>query len=193
MSHTLINRFTQARRASATIELAAFALFTILLVLLGTDIVNYMRSKLLLDQVAGTTASLVSKYQQIYESDFATLFAASQQFAGGVNVSGNDGATVITGFINSGGSPVVAWRRQAGNGAFSSSFGVVGNAPTNLPDGYGISAGSSVIAVEVFTSIHPWVLSEQLLGSIGNPTLRSVALFQPRAAPLSIINAGTRP
>lgn len=180
-------------RGNATLEFALLALAGFLLLLAGTDLAWYLRSRLRLEQVSGSMANLVTGYQQLYAGDFPMLFQAAQQMAGTVAVTGQDGATVITGIVNPAGRAVVAWRQWTGNAGYVSAFGPVGGAPQNLPDHYALPAGSSVVAVEVFSAIHPWVLSEGLMGTIGAPVLRSAALYQPRTSLLSEITPGDRP
>ena len=47
----------------------------------------------------------------------------------------------------------------------------------------------TLIAVEVFTSASPWVLSASLMGGSGSTSLRSYALYQPRLGSLSTVNS----
>lgn len=182
-----------ADSGTATLEFALFALVAVWLLLAGTDMVSYMRSRLRVDEVSTSLARLVTGYQQLYAGDFPGLFQAGQVMAGAVQVGGSDGATIITGLVNLSGAPVVAWRQQSGNAGFTSAFGPVGGVPVNLPDDYALPAGSSIVAVEVFSSIHPWVLGESVMGSQGSPTLRGAALYQPRASLLSQVTPGARP
>lgn len=170
-----------------------FAVVAVWLLLAGTDLVSYMRSRLRVDEVSTSLARLVTGYQQLYSGDFPGLFQAGQVMAGDVEVGGNGGATIITGMVNLTGAPVIAWRQQNGNAGYTSAFGSVGGTPVNLPDGYALPPGSSIVAVEVFSAIRPWVLGQAVMGTQGAPTLRSAALYQPRASLLSQVTVGVRP
>jgi len=173
--------------------LVTIASIAVILLTCGVDFVNYARARLRMDQVSNSMANVVSGYQQLYDGDFPTFGQLSQQTAGTIDVSSSNGATIFTGITNPKGKPTVAWRKQIGNASFTSDLGPVGGAPTNLPDGYVPPVDGSVIAVEIYSSIHPWVLSVTYMGGIGPPTLRSVALFRPRSTTLSTISPGNRP
>lgn len=161
---------------------------------LSWDTTNYLRSRMRLDQVSGSIADSVTQYQKLYNDDLAALFQTAQTMAGNVAVSGEKGATIITGISNTNGTPIIVWRKQTpGNVTYNSDFGLVGAAAANLPDHYALPKNSSVVAVEVFSAIHPWVLSKQIVGGEGSQVLRSVALFQPRAAQLPQLIAENRP
>lgn len=193
MNRSKANLRRLAEKGSSSIEFALFATTGLLLMLCGADLVFYMRARMQLDQVSGNLAANITTYKQLYAGDFPGLYTLSQQTAGNVDVTGADGATVFTGITNPNGTPTVAWRQQTGNASFTSALGGVGSVPQNMPDSYVIPAGSSVIAVEVFSSVHPWIFSLGVMGTPGPATLKSISLFQPRAALLSQITAGNRP
>ena len=193
MNHSRASRRHLGNKGTSTVEFAAFVTAGIMLMLCGADLVVYLRARLRVDQVSSNLAAYVTTYQQLYDSDFPNLYTLSQQTAGTVDVTGTNGATVFTGITNPNGTPTIAWRQQKGNSGFTSSIGAVGGAPQNLPDSYVVPAGSSVIAVEVFSSVHPWIYSVGIMGTSGPATLQSITLFQPRAALLSQITPGNRP
>lgn len=181
-------------RAFASIEFAIIVGAVLLLMLAGADLTFYLRDKMRLDRVASGLGLVLSSYTELYDNDFPGLFQASKTMAGeSLKVDGKDGATIVTGIVNSAGTPKIAWRQQTAGSAFTSQFGAVNDAPANLPDNYAVPTGQSVIAVEVYTSASPWVLSKNLMDVLGSQSLRSYALFQPRAALLGTINPGGRP
>ncbi len=195
-----MNRFPKRRsrrlgnEAFASIEFAMIVGTIVLLVLGGADLTFYLRDKMRLDRVASGLGLVLSGYTDLYELDFPGLFLASKTMAGdSLKVDGKDGATIVTGIVNSAGTPKVAWRQQTTGSSFTSKFGAVGAAPTNLPDAYAVPTGQSVIAVEVYTTASPWVLSKGFMDALGSQALRSYALFQPRAALLGSITPGGRP
>lgn len=181
-------------RAFAPLELAAGTAVLAALLFACADFTFYLRDKMRLDRVASGLGLVISGYTDLYANDFPGLFQASKVMAGGtLAVDGKDGATIVTGIVNSAGTPKVAWRQQTAGSSFTSQFGAVGAAPANLPDNYAVPTGQSVIAVEVYTTASPWVLSKELMGAIAGQSLRSYTLFQPRAALLGVINPGGRP
>lgn len=180
-------------RAFASIEFAIIASAVVLLMLGGADLTLYLRDKMRLDRVASGLGLVLSGYTELYVNDFPGFFQASKTMAGEyLKVDGKDGATIVTGIVNSAGTPKIAWRQQTAGSTFTSSFGAVGAAPANLPDAYAVPTGQSVIAVEIFGSSSTWV-NRMVIGPLGGQALRSYALFQPRAALLGTINPGGRP
>ncbi len=175
----------------AATEFALLAPLLILLVLGTTDLTNYLRIRLQVDETAAGVANLVTQYSQLYASDFTDIFNAAQLIAGSVAVTGSKGTTIVTCVVNSGAGPTIAWQQKSPGATYGSRFGAVGAAPT-LPDGYVVGSGESLIATEVASATTPWVWSARLLGT-GMAVMRSYALFQPRGALLSQITSGTRP
>ena len=175
-------------RGSVALEFALFALGGFLLLLASSDLIYYMRTRLRLDQVASGIAGYVTTFSQLYEGDFAAFFQAAQQMAGNVHVTDAKGETIITGIAYSSGTPTVMWRRDTKNPKFQSALGEVGKPSTNLPDNYALPVGSALVAVEVFTSVEPWVLH----GGVADE-MRSIVLFQPRGPLLTQVLKGVRP
>jgi Flp pilus assembly protein TadG len=180
------------RRGVAAVEFALVAPVLALLMLVGTDLSIFMRTQLRLDETATELALVVTQYQKLYTSDFTDLFNAAQTIAGTTQVTGLQGATIITGIHNNGGRQTIAWQQKSGASQFSSLYGAPGSTPT-LPAGYVLPSGGTLIAVEVSTLARPWVLSASLMGTSSITSLRSYALDQPRLGDLSTVNPGTRP
>jgi Flp pilus assembly protein TadG len=182
----------------AALEFALVAPFILLLMLGGTDLTIFMRTKMRIDETAAEVSLMVTQYQDLYESDFTYLFNAAQTVAGRTPVTGAaddlpSGATIITGIVNSGGKQTVAWQRRSGAATYVSQFGTAAGSVPSLPNSYLLPSGGTLIAVEVFTPATPWVFSAALMGGSGATTLRSYALYQPRLGSLSTINAGNWP
>ena len=183
----------RGRRGIAAIEFALFAPVAILLMLVTADMITYLRVRLTLDQTASSIASVVSQYAQLFDGDFVDLFASTQTIAGSTPVIGANGRTILSGIVNTGSGPTIAWQQSSsGSGAFASKFGTVGSAPT-LPDSFAVPGGSTVIAAEVFTKITPWLFSVNLMPASAGVEQRAYAIVQPRVATLATITPGTRP
>ena len=167
--------------------------FILLLMLAGTDLSIFMRTKMRVDETATGLALVVTQYQNLYDSDFTDLFNAAQTVAGTTPVTGLFGTTIITGIVNSGGKQTIAWQKRSASATFTSLFGTNPGSVPVLPNNYLLPSGGVLIAVEVFTSGSPWVLSASLMGASAVTSLRSYALYQPRLGTLSTITSGTRP
>src|SRR5271166_1432747 len=187
------DRFVGARSGLAAIEFALVVPFILLLMLAGADLSIFMRTKMRVDATATGLALVVTQYQNLYDSDFTSLFNAVQTLAGTTPVTGLLGTTIITGIVNSGGKQTIAWQKRSASATFNSLFGTSPGSVPVLPNNYLLPSGGVLIAVEVFTSASPWVLSASLMGGAGTTSLRSYALYQPRLGSLATVTAGTRP
>jgi Flp pilus assembly protein TadG len=187
-------RFLASSRGLAAVEFALVAPFIILLMLTGTDLTIFMRTKMRLDGTATQLALVVTQYDKLYAGDFTGLFNAAQTVAGTTPVTGQFGTTIISGIVTDNNDrQTIAWQQRSPQATFNSLFGTALGAVPTLPNNYLMPKNSTLIAVEVFTSASPWVLSASLMGGSGATSLRSYALFQPRLGSLSAITAGDRP
>jgi Flp pilus assembly protein TadG len=176
------------------VEFALIAPFILLLMLVGTDLTIFMRTKMRVDETATQVALAVTQYQELYAGDFTTFFNAAQMVGGTTPVTGLLGATIITGIVTDGNDrQTIVWQYKSSQATFNSLFGTAKGSVPNLPNSYLMPKNSTLIAVEVFTSTSPWVLSASLMGGSGTTSLRSYALFEPRLGSLSTITAGNRP
>ena len=181
------NRLTD--RGVAAIEFAGYAAATAALLLTLTDLAAYLKVRLRLDQVSSSTASNATLYQTLYTDDVDTLAATAQQMAGNMKVTGADGATILTGISNINNNYKIVWQAKRTSSAFTSSLGAVGAAPSNMPDNLVLPNNTSVIVAEVMTNV---TLNTTKIFT-GAQVLRSLALFQPRAAVLPELVSGNRP
>lgn len=185
--------FRGDRRGVAALEFALIAPFVILLMLGTADAVLWLQTWIHLESAAAETADITSQYTDLYQSDLTgTIFPIAQDIAGATQISGADGATIVSSIVNTSGQPTITWQQRNGSGAYSSAFGVAGGNAT-FPANYVPAVGESLIAVEVFTAPHPWVFSAGLLGALGLSTMYEYALFTPRTSQLSTLQSGTRP
>ena len=188
------DRSIGTRRGVAAVEFALVAPFIILLILAGTDLTIFMRTKMRIDETATGVALIVTQYQNLYDSDFTGLFTAAQTVAGTTPVTGLLGTTVITGIVTDGNDrQTIAWQKRSTQATSNSLFGTAVGSVPRLPNSYLMPKNSTLIAVEVFTSASPWILSATLMGGAGTTSVRTYALYQPRLGALSTITAGTRP
>jgi Flp pilus assembly protein TadG len=186
------DRWVGPRRGVAAIEFALVAPFIILMMLAGADLTIFMRTNMRIDETATEIALVVTQYQDLYDGDFTALFNAAQTVAGTTAVTGQLGRTIITGIVNTNGTQTINWQKLSTPGTFTSLFGAPGSI-NPLPNSYVVPTGGTLLAVEVFTSASPWVLSASLMGGAGTTSVRSYALYQPRLGTLSTVKSGNRP
>lgn len=177
----------------AALEFALIAPFIILMMLAGADLTIFMRTKMRVDETATELALVVTRYQNLYDGDFAALFNAAQTVAGTTPVTGLFGTTIITGIVNTGGRQTIAWQKRSASATFASLLGTSAGSTPVLPNHYLLPSGGVLVAVEVFTSTSPWVLSAAVMGTSSVTSLRSYALFQPRLGSLATVSSGNRP
>jgi Flp pilus assembly protein TadG len=179
------------RSGVASLEFALLAPVLLMLLLGGTDASLWLRSRLRVERTATELASVVGQYSELYNSDFANIFAAAQLIADSTPVSGTGGAVIVSLIANRGGVIQTVWQQRSGNPIYLSQFGLVGGTPT-LPGGYLPPAGQSLIVAEVFTGEGGWQFSSKLL-QITAATVSAFSLQQPRTALLTSILPGVRP
>jgi Flp pilus assembly protein TadG len=177
----------------AAVEFALIAPFIVLMMLAGADLTIFMRTKMRVDETATELALVVTQYQNLYDGDFTALFNAAQTVAGTTPVTGLFGTTIITGIVNTGGRQTVAWQKRSASATFASLFGTSAGSTPVLPNNYLLPSGGVLVAVEVFTSTSPWVLSAAVMGTSSVASLRSYARFQPRLGSLATVSSGNRP
>ena len=98
----------------AAIEFALVAPLIILMMLAGTDLTIFMRTKMRIDETATETALVVTQYQDLYNGDFTALFNAAQTVAGTTKVTGLFGTTIITGIVTDGNDrQTIAWQKRS--------------------------------------------------------------------------------
>jgi len=178
----------------ATIEFAIVAPFLVLIMLAAADVSFFLRAKLRLDTAATSLAQVTTQYTQLYAGDFTNLFKISQLAAGSVAVSGQFGATIISGITNPAGAQTIAWQQISPSSTFVSAIGLKGAVPL-LPHNYKLPIGATLVVTEVFSNLTPWVFAATVMPVATAPfgSVSSLALFQPRLAPLDSITLGSRP
>ena len=107
------DRSLGSRRGLAAVEFALTAPFIILMMLAGTDLTIFMRTKLRIDETATEIALVITQYQNLYDSDFTPLFNAAQTVAGTTPVTGVLGTTIITGIVTDANDrQTIAWQKR---------------------------------------------------------------------------------
>ena len=178
------------RSGVGALEFALLAPLLLLLFAASVDLVSWYLTWLRLDRTADELCNVVTQASALHAADFAGpssgYFAVAQQLAGSMQVTGQGGATIISGLVNDGTKTTIKWQQRTGSGAYVSALGAAGQAPV-LPTGYAVPSGQTAIATETFTGITLWVLSLPLMHSAGPTALSAFAIYRPRSAELSSV------
>lgn len=179
------------RRGVAALEFALTAPMLLLIVLGVSDLVMWLRTWLLMDQSAYATAQVVTQYNNLYTSDFSSVFMpVATAGVGGASLSCGAGGMVVTGISNTNGTPSVGWQWSSGSCVTSS---YTSNGSPHLPAGYAPSTGNSAIVVELTTTQPAFVFSAGLLKTTGLSTIHTYSVVMPRNVSLPSYTSGTRP
>jgi Flp pilus assembly protein TadG len=132
-----MRRVNRDRRGVAAVEFAIIAPVLILLALATSDLVQFIRSQLRLDETAVQLGQLVSQCDSISTGDTQQFWNYAQQIIGSLGqVTGDPkktpGAVIISAVYSQNGANKLAWQVQTGNPNQSSSVGgVVGGRQTS--------------------------------------------------------------
>jgi len=183
------------RRGIAALEFAIFAPILVLLLLVTTDLVLWMRTWLRMEQTASDVTQVITQYTTLYTSDFSgTFYPIAQSTVGGASLACSGGGMVVTGIDNSSGTPTVSWQWSSGSCA-ASSFTATSGSSTKLtmPGGYVPPSGLSAIVVELSTTQPAYVFSSKIMATTGFSNISTYAVAVPRSGTLPPVTAGNRP
>lgn len=173
-----------ARRGTAAVEFALLLPLLLILLLGLADLGLWLRSGARLGRVAGELCDVIARQNSLDLAGLTALAAAGQRMAGNIDISGSQGATIISAVQGSGGANTMLWQKRFGSSRFSSRFGTAGSGVV-LPGQVLLRSGDTAILTELFTSGGPWVIGGFLLGSSGPRQTTSHAIYNPRSALLA--------
>jgi len=180
------------RRGVGALEFALLAPLLLLLFAASVDLVSWYLTWFRLDRTADELCNVIAQASALRAADFADpsthagYFAVAQQLAGSMQVTGQGGATIVSGLANDGTTTTIKWQQRTGSGAYVSAFGAAGQSPV-LPAGYAVPSGQTAIVTETFTGITLWVLSLHIMHPAGPTSLSAFAIYRPRSAELSSV------
>ena len=181
------------RRGVAAVEFALLMPVLILLLVGMVDITRYVSTVLKLERVSSGTADVGAQYDKLRDSmtvvngnEIGMLFLAAEQIGKPLDLL-RDGAVVITCIGDQGSGPAVMWQRRSGRidavSRISSGSGL------SLPSGFSVRYGDSVLIVEVFYTVHPYLFSVGWLSPADRSVdIRSVAVYRPRWGTLTTLS-----
>jgi hypothetical protein len=181
------------RRGLAAVEFALLMPILILLVVGMVDVTRYVSAALKLERVTSGTADVGTQYKSLRDGmtvvngdEVGILFLAAQQIAKPLDLA-RYGAVVITCISDQGNGPQVMWQRRSGRaGAVSQ---ISSGSAVTLPLGFSLRYGDSVLFVEAFYTLHPYLFSVGWLTSVDQQVdLRSLAVYRPRFGTLTSLS-----
>jgi len=171
-----------ARRGSVALEFGLVIPVFALLITAGADIMLWLRAWFRVERVASEVATVTSQFSALTTADINAIFAAGQQVAGGIPVTGSTGGQIISLVNNTGAGNRIAWQRVTGT--FTSKIGTTGGVAT-LPAAFTVPLGQTVLVAEAFTRRSVWVFALQTMSGNSNPNeVYSYAIVRPRSAQL---------
>jgi hypothetical protein len=180
------------RRGIAAVEFAILMLVLILLLVGMVDVARYVSAALKLERVTSGTADVGTQYQSLSDgmtvvtgNEVGILFMAAEQIAMPLDLT-HYGAVIITCISDQGNGPTVMWQRRTGR---TNAVSVIGSgSAATLPSGFTLRYGDSVLFVEAFYTLHPYLFSIGWLSpSDVQVDLRSVAVYRPRFGTLTTL------
>lgn len=193
-----MNPFRRISRALGRAGVAALEFGLILPVLVvmfiaTAEAVSYLRVWYRLEQAAASAAQAASRTEVLNSAAVAGFFEAARSVADpytawNTGASGARARTVISAVSNPTNGNVLAWSCSRGDSTLTPN--VAGRA--NLPTGFSVPRGQSVLVVEIINATSPWriMASPLFFGSEGPAPLRTYAIVRPRAAELSTLTGG---
>jgi hypothetical protein len=185
-----LGRRVMGSRGVAAVEFALLMPVMILLLVGMVDITRYVSAVLKLERVSSGTADIGAQYEKLRDGmtvvkgdEIGVLFLAAEQIAKPLDLT-QYGAVVITCVSDQGNGPSVMWQRRTGRTEAVSQIGTAGG--LKLPQGFSLRYGDSVLFVEVFYTVHPYLFSiGWLTPDDKSVDLRSVAVYRPRFGTLT--------
>lgn len=157
------------RHAKSSIGLAVVVPVLAACFLLVFDVVVYVTSWQRVAQAASNLGRSVGAAGALHEADFRAYFADAQSLAGSSDVTAHGSTTITALYLDSEGTPRVAWQRSAGSVPASQPD------PTRLPPTQLPARGETLIATDLSAPLGPWVVGAQLLGRLVPARLRGMA------------------
>lgn len=183
--HRFLSRFSGDRRGSLLAEVGVTLSLLVTLTLSGVEIAHYALLHQKMERVAASIGDLVAQAETLTEADITNIFAAAEYVAKPFDIPAN-GRVIVSSIGVSGGTPPQMYWQRTGGGTYvaSSQIGTPGSGPFNLPAGFAIVSGDSVIVAEVIFRYTPWIAP----GVVSATEIYHNAFFRPRFGMLNQVN-----
>ena len=152
-----------------------------ILFLVGIEFTRYMLIVQKVERTSATIADLVSQSEGMSEAEMTSLFSATEYVMDPYELA-SVGTVIVSSISADGSAPArINWQRFYG-GAGGSLFGNE-NEIADLPDGFVVRDGESMVASETFYDYEPMIFQEVLEGH----TIYRWSVFRPRFSRLDTI------
>lgn len=177
-----LQKLRHDQRGNFAVELAFAMPVLMLLFLVGIEFTRFMLIHQKVERTAATIADLVSQSEGMSEAEMANLFMATEYVMEPFEL-GTAGAVIVSSISAKGGAaPRINWQRFYGGGSGGSMFGSEGET-ADLPDGFIVRDGESLIACEAFYVYEPAIVQ----GVLEPDTIYRWSVFRPRFSSLETI------
>jgi hypothetical protein len=177
----ILQTLRRDKRGTLAVELAFAMPVLMLLFFVGIEFTRYMLIVQKVERTSATIADLVSQSEGMSEAEMNSLFSAVEFVMDPFELAGS--GIVIVSSISADGSaaPRINWQRFYG-GAGGSLFGNE-NEDADLPEGFVVRDGESMVATETFYDYEPMIFQDVLEGH----TIYRWSVFRPRFSRLDTI------
>ena len=155
MMRGFLKRLKRSQKGVAAIEFAA-SLPLIFLLLFGViEVTRFILVAQMVTNVTRTLADLTSQGETMTSDELNALFSAVEFVAKPFDMA-NDGKVFVSAVTraDSSSQPEMEWQACQGSLSATSNIGIPGNLP-NLPTGFTVRPGFTVIAAEAFYDFEP--------------------------------------
>ena len=177
-----LRRLLKNNRGSLAVEMALAMPVLAGLLLGGIELTRFVLLNQKIERASSTMADLVSQAEMLAEGDLDNLFLASGYVVEPFDLAG-EGRVIVSSVGRFGtANAMVNWQRSFGSGSGSSIFGAEGTA-ANLPTGFVVREGESIIVAEAFYDFVPL-----FSGNVFNAsTLSRFSVLRPRFGSLATL------
>jgi Flp pilus assembly protein TadG len=178
------SRLRENQRGNFAVELALTLPVLVVLFMVGIEFTRFLLINQKVERTAATIADLVSQSEGISEGEMANLFMATEYVMEPFQL-GVEGRVIVSSISSKGGGPAkINWQRFYGGGSGGSMFGDEGET-ADLPDGFVVRDGESLVACEAFYVYKPTIVQDVLKPQ----TVHRWSVFRPRFSSLEEIES----
>ena len=187
---TWIRKLLRKNREGTILVETAMAMPILVLILTGGfEVTRFVLLHQKLDRAASSMGDLISQAPSLTESQITQIFGAMQYVLSPFDNSANQLVVVTSIGRNGNNPPHINWQRT-GAGTLNvdlTTAGIgTGTQTPNLPAGFTVDAGDTVIVAEVFYNYAPFLFPGTTFAS----TFYHRSFSRPRLAPLDTVQPG---
>lgn len=178
-----LQRLRRDQRGNFAVELAFAMPVLVVLFLVGIEFTRFMLIHQKVERTAATIADLVSQSEGMSEAEMASLFMATEYVMEPFDLR-TAGSVIVSSISAKDGAPArINWQRFYGGGSGGSMFGAQGD-EADLPIGFVVRDGESLVACEAYYVYEPAIIQDVLEPE----TIHRWSVFRPRFSTLETID-----